>query len=157
MILKTKIVYPKIIIQVTETKVINSKIFGLLHVVYVRFPKDLVLSKFKILGCKIEDVASWSLRISTLILSTSLSNVLFSSCCWVTCYINIFIMVKISLLDIWMGVSWDPSDPVFPLLTIGEVFLLEASDIFFCPGGLLRGGGWFFEEIGGIEKISLIA
>ena len=45
-----------------------------------RFPKDLILSKFRILGYKIDGAASWGLWISALILSISLSTILFSSC-----------------------------------------------------------------------------
>lgn len=46
-----------------------------------RFPRDPVSSKLRTLGYKIEGVASWGLRIFAFILSTSLSNVLLSSCC----------------------------------------------------------------------------
>ena len=65
---------------------------------YRRFPKDPVLSKFRILGCKIDGSASWGVRISALVLSTSISNVLGVTGCGETYCINVFIMENSFLL-----------------------------------------------------------
>lgn len=63
-------------------------------VVVRRFPKDPMLSKFRILVCKIEGIASWGLWTSAIILSTSLSSILLSSYCWFSYCINIIITEK---------------------------------------------------------------
>ena len=51
-----------------------------------------------------------------------------------------------------MGGYSDPKDLGFLGLVIGEVFLLEVSDVFFWPWGSLGGGGRFFEEMVGMEE-----
>lgn len=108
-----------------------------------QFQEDLVLSKFRILGCNIEGVALWVLQISIVIHSISLSNFVFSSCCWLTCLLNIFTMQKNLLLDIKIGGSYNLLDPKLPWLVIGEVLFLEVSKVFFWLGGPYGGGGIF--------------
>lgn len=104
------------------------------------------------MGCKIEGAASWGLQISALILSISLSNFLLSSGCWLTCCFNIFIMEKISLLDIKIRGSWNPPNTRLPWLVLGEVLFLDISKVLFWLGGSLRGAGRLLDEVGGIEE-----